>query len=58
MELVSALVTTSKALVHTEQEAAQTLLGPMGCTGLGQKKASVTFLSKCALGLRLVPLRD
>ena len=54
MELVSDLVTTSKALVHTEQEAAQTLLWIMGSTRLGEKKASVTFLSKHALRLRLL----
>ena len=32
LELVSAPVTTSKALLHTEQKAAHTLLGPMGST--------------------------
>ena len=58
MELVSALVTTSKALVHTEQEAAQTLLRPMGSTVLGEKKASLIFLSKHVLGLRLLPLGE
>ena len=58
MEWVSAPVITSKALVHTEQEAAETLLGPMGSTGLGEKKPSAAFLSKRALGLRLLPLGE
>ena len=47
--------TTSKVPVHREQEAAQTLLGPMGSLGLGEKKASVALLSKGALGLWFVP---
>ena len=38
-----------------EPEATQNLLGPMGSTGPGENKASVAFLSKDALGLRLVP---
>ena len=47
--------TTRDAARPTEPEAAQTLLGPMGSTGPGENKASVAFLSKDALGLRLVP---
>ena len=45
----------SQAAVPMEPEAAQTLLGTMGSTGPGENKASVAFLSKDALGLRLVP---
>ena len=45
---------TSKAPVHREQEAAQTLLVPMGSNGLGEKPESSAILSKHALGLRLV----
>ena len=37
-----------------EPEAAQTLLGPTGSIGLGEKLASAAFLSKDALGLRCV----
>ena len=33
----------------------QNLHGPMGSRGLGEKKASVAFLSKNALGLHFVP---
>ena len=47
--------TTSQAAVPKEPEAAQTLLGTMGSTGPGENKASVAFLSKDALGLRLLP---
>ena len=47
--------TTRDAARPTEPEAAQTLLGTMGSTGPGENKASVAFLSKDALGLRLVP---
>ena len=46
--------TTSKAPVHREQEAAQTLLVPMANNGLGEKPESAAFLSKHALGLSLV----
>ena len=46
--------TTSKAPVHREQEAAQNLLVPMPSNGLGEKPESAAFLSKDALGLRLV----
>ena len=47
--------TTRQAAGPTEPESAQTLLGPMGSRGLGEYEATVTFLSKDALGLRLVP---
>ena len=47
--------TTRHAARPTEPEAAQTLRGTMGSTGPGENKASVAFLSKDALGLRLVP---
>ena len=46
--------TTSKAPVHREQEAAQTLLVPMASRDLGEKPESAAFLSKDALGLSLV----
>ena len=46
--------TTSKAPVHREQEAAQTLLVPMASNALGEKPESTAFLSKHALGLSLV----
>ena len=55
--LFPAPATTSTALGHREQEAAQTLLGPMGSTSLGEKPASAVFLSKHALGLSLVSRR-
>ena len=45
---------SSKAPVHLEQEAAQTLLDPMASKGLGEKPESAAFLSKDALGLSLV----
>ena len=48
------LAMTCKAPVHTEQEAAQTLLVPMASTGLGGKPESAAFLSRHALGLSLV----
>ena len=44
--------------MHREQEAAQTLLCPMENIRLGEKKASVAFLSRDALGLLLVPPVD
>ena len=47
--------TSSQAAVPREPEAAQTLLGPTRSIGLGEKHASVAFLSKDALGLRFVP---
>ena len=47
--------TTSKPAVHREQEAAQNMLCHMQSQGLGEKKASVAFLSKGELGLRSVP---
>ena len=46
--------TTSKAPVHREQEAAQTLLVPMASRDLGEKPESAAFLSKDALGLSVV----
>ena len=46
--------TTSTALGHMEQEAAQTLFGPGASRGLGEKPASAAVLSKHALGLSLV----
>ena len=46
--------TTSTAPVPSEQEAAQTLLGPRASTHLGEKPESAAFLSKIALGLSLV----
>ena len=45
--------TTSKPAVHREQEAAQTMLGPRQSIGLGEKKASVAFLSQDNLVLIL-----
>ena len=47
--------TTSKAPVHREQEATQTLLGPRASTDLGEKPERAAFLSKDALGLWIVP---
>ena len=47
--------TTSKAPVHREQEAAQTLLVPMARNGLGGKPESAAFLSKHALGCAWFP---
>ena len=49
-----ALAMTCKALVHREQEVAQTLLVPMASTDLEEKPESAAFLSKHALGLSLV----
>ena len=46
--------TTSKAPVHREQEAAQTILVPMASTDLGEKTDRAACLSKHALGLSLV----
>ena len=46
--------TTSNPAVHREQEAAHTLLGPKQSKGLGEKKASIAFLSQDALGLLFV----
>ena len=46
--------TTSKAPVHREQEAAQTIVVPMASTDLGEKPERAAFLSKDALGLSLV----
>ena len=43
--------TTSKAPVHREQEAAQTLLFPMASNWLGEKPERAAFLSKHALHL-------
>ena len=45
---------TSKAPVHREQEAAQTLLVPMASRDLGEIPEGAAFLSKHALGLSLV----
>ena len=50
--------TTSKAPVHREKEAAQTLLVPMASNGLGEKSESAAFLSRHALGLSLVSLGE
>ena len=47
--------TISQAAVPTEPEAAQTVLGPVGSQGLGQKEASAGIMSQAALGLRFVP---
>ena len=47
--------TTSNPPGHREQGATQTLLCPMHSRGLGEKKASVAFLSKHTLGLLVVP---
>ena len=47
--------TTSKPAVHREQEAAQTLLGPMHSIGLGEKQASLAFLIKHTLGVLFAP---
>ena len=52
---IPAQETTSKAAVPREQEAAQTLFALFEKRGIGEKKASVAFLSKDALGLRLLP---
>ena len=49
-----ALSMTCKALVHREQEVAQTLLVPMMSNRLGEKPESAAFLIKHALGLSLV----
>ena len=49
-----AIAMTCKAPVHTEQEAAQTLLVPMASRDLGGKPESAAFLSKHALALSLV----
>ena len=46
---------TSQAAVPTEPEAAQTLPGPMGSLGLGEKQAGAALLSQAASGLRFVP---
>ena len=46
---------TSKPAVPREQEAAQTRLGHRQSQGLGEKKASVAFLSKNPLGLWFIP---
>ena len=47
--------TTSKPQLPTEQEAAQTLFALFEKRGIGEKKASVAFLSKDALGLWFFP---
>ena len=47
--------TTSQAAVPTEPEAAQTIHGPMGSQGLGEKQASAVIMSQAALGLRFDP---
>ena len=47
--------TTNNPTVHREQEAAQTMLCPRQSLGLGEKKASVAFLSKGTMGLWLLP---
>lgn len=48
-------MTNSQAAVPTEEKAAQTLLVPMECIGLGENYASVAFLSNDAMGLCFVP---
>ena len=53
--LVSSCRDRQPSTVATEPEAAETLLGPTRSIGLGEKHASVAFLSKDALGLRFVP---
>ena len=45
---------TRKAPVHTEKEAAQTLLVPMVSNELVEKPESAAFLRKHALGLSWV----
>ena len=45
---------TSKPPVHMEQEEDQTNICPMDSTLLGEKKESIAFLSKEALGLLFV----
>ena len=45
---------TCKPEVHTEQEAAQTLLGLRASRGIKEKPESAAFLRKHALGLSLV----
>ena len=47
--------TPRKAAVPREQVAAQTRLCPVQCQGLGEKKPSVVFRRKDALGLLFVP---
>ena len=47
--------TTRHAAAPKEPEAAQAILGPMGSIGPGENQARIAFLSKDALGLRLVP---
>ena len=47
--------TTHQAAGPTQPEAAQTIVGPMGSRGLGENWTTIAFLSKEALGLRLVP---
>ena len=42
--------TTRQEAVEMEPEGAQTILGPMGSKGLGEKYASAAFPSKDALG--------
>ena len=49
---------TCKALVHREQETAQTLLGLRASRDLEEKPESPAFLSKHALGLSVVALRE
>ena len=46
---------TFKPPVYTEQEAAQTLLGPRASRVLREKHESVAFLSKHTLGLSWFP---
>ena len=53
-----AQATTSNAPEHREREAAQTLLGHRANTGLGEKSSSTAFLSKHALGLSLISIRE
>ena len=47
-------MTNSQAAVPTEEKAAQTLLVPMECIGLGENYASVDFLSNDAMGMCFV----
>ena len=50
--------TTSKPAKAREQEAALTLFALLEKSGIGEKKASVAFLNKDALGLWFIPLGE
>ena len=53
-----AIAMTCKPPVYTEQQEAQTVLGHRANTGLGEKSSSTAFLSKHALGLSLISIRE